>query len=32
MLAYSLGLKDEAAFPDNLVIELESSQNPVVTV
>jgi hypothetical protein len=32
MLAYSLGLKDEAAFLDHLVIELESIQYRVVIV
>ena len=32
MLAYSLGLKDETAFVDNLIIELESIQDWEVTV
>jgi hypothetical protein len=27
MLAYCFGLKDEAAFPDNLIVELQPAQN-----
>ena len=32
MLAYSLGLKDEAAFLYHLIVDLESIQNRIVAV